>query len=388
MAFFSGALPRLAASALTKENPIYVQFYITARCNLVCSQCQVIYANADQEEATTDDCRRIAENLAAVGTSVVLLTGGEPFVRHDLPEIAAAMTRNGIHVRTQTNGLATRKQLESLVKASGCDISVSLDALVPTLQDKINGGFKRSWHRAIRTMADINATFPEDAFAVLGCVLSPMNLDQIPAIIDFATETGWWVSLVPAHTTTTDKPRNFSTYDQALKFHPSQYGKVREVLEQAKAMRNAGKHLYDSDEYLDDIFHYITDIPITWRRRNGGQCDSPNLYFAIQPNGEMAVCCDYRLANPPKVQDPAFVQQYRQAALRDQCESITKACSGCMYGSFPEITISSRFFVPMLRRAKLFLLPSPRRTLIQAPAERLLEIAADVARKHGLEVAR
>src|SRR5450631_1088795 len=94
--FFEGGIPRLAASVVTKDSPAYVQFYVTARCNLTCEQCNVIYANADQEEATTDQCRKIAENLARIGTSVVLLTGGEPFVRKDIVEIAKAMIDHGV----------------------------------------------------------------------------------------------------------------------------------------------------------------------------------------------------------------------------------------------------------------------------------------------------
>ena len=117
-----------------------MQFYVTARCNLTCEQCNVIYANADQEEVTTDQCRRIAENLARIGTSVVLLTGGEPFVRRDIVSIAEAMSRIGAH-----------------------DISISLDSVVPPMQDVINGGYDRSWEVAIRTMANVNELFPRDS---------------------------------------------------------------------------------------------------------------------------------------------------------------------------------------------------------------------------------
>src|SRR4029078_10327835 len=96
---------RLARSLLLKNHPIYVQYYVTARCNLACEQCNIIYANADVREATTDEARRSAENLGRIGVGVVLLTGGEPFARKDLPEIVDAFSKAGIHVRLQTNGL-------------------------------------------------------------------------------------------------------------------------------------------------------------------------------------------------------------------------------------------------------------------------------------------
>jgi len=384
MTFFEGGVTKLAASVLTKDSPAYVQFYVTARCNLTCEQCNVIYANADQEEATTDQCFRIAENLAKIGTSVVLLTGGEPFIRKDIVEIAKAMIDNGVHPRLQTNGLATRKQLDAMSAVGAHDISISLDSPIPRLQDTINGGFDNSWHRAIKAMAAINDSFPEKSFAALGCVLAPRNLEHITSVIEFATAIGWWVSLVPAHATATNEPRSFSTFDPAMRFPKEKYGRVREVLDEAKRLRNAGYNLYDSDEYLDDIYNFITGQPVQWRRRNGGVCDAPNLYFAIQPNGDMAVCCDYRLPQSYPVFDPNFPEIYRDRTLRKQAYQIASRCSGCMYGSFPEITISSRFFIPMMARAKLFLANGDHRRLIRLSIDQMTQAAHDIAQKNGL----
>jgi MoaA/NifB/PqqE/SkfB family radical SAM enzyme len=384
MKFFEGGAARLAASVVTRDHPAYVQFYVTARCNLTCEQCNVIYANADQEEVTTEQCRRIAENLARIGTSVVLLTGGEPFVRRDIVSIAQAMIEQRVHPRLQTNGLATREQLEAMSRIGVHDISISLDAVVPRLQDVINGGYNRSWEVAIRTMAGVNELFPKDSFAAIGCVLAPRNLEHIVAVVEFATAIGWWVSLVPAHATRAAEPRSFSTFDQALRFTPEQYPRVRDVLTEVKRKREAGAFVYDSDEYLDDVYRFVTGQPVQWRRRNGGVCDSPNLYFAIQPNGDMAVCCDYRLPASHKVYAPDFPDVYRSRTLRRQVHGIASACSGCMYGSFPEITISSRYFIPMFARAKLFLSPRGERRLQPYSAKQMTEIAGDIARRNGL----
>ena len=254
MSFFEGGVAKLATSVLTKDAPAYVQFYVTARCNLTCEQCNVIYANADQEEATTEQCIRIAENLGKIGASVVLLTGGEPFVRKDIVEIADAFRQNGVHPRLQTNGLARPDQLEAMARIGMHDISISLDSVVPIIQDTVNGGYTNSWLRAIRTISRVNNLFPDNSFAALGCVLAPRNMHHIASVIEFATIIGWWVSLVPAHTTSPGEPRSFSTFDSRLKFESSQYQEVFNVLQTVKRMRHDGYNIYDSDEYLDDIF--------------------------------------------------------------------------------------------------------------------------------------
>ena len=360
MKFFESGLGPIVKSLVSHDNPLYVQYYVTARCNLRCQQCNVIYANADQQEIDLDLISQMAHNLRKIETSVVLLTGGEPFIRNDLPEIAEIFIENKIHPRLQTNGLATNLQLDRMVEIGAHDISISLDSLIAPIQDEINGGFKDSWFSAIDRISYINNNFPKDSFCALGCVLSPFNFMQIPQIIKFATEIGWWISLVPAHQTDSLHPRSFSTFDPKLVFDPQDYKKVEDIINQAKELRNQGYNLYDSDQYLDDILRFIRKEPITWRDRNGGSCDSPNLYFAIPPNGEFAVCCDYRLESSIKVYCEEFPKQYLNKTFFGEVEKITKSCSGCMYGSFPEITISSRYFKAMAHRANLFLNPKQR----------------------------
>ena len=51
----------LARSLVRKTSPVYVQFYITASCNLTCEQCNIIFADANAQEMTIGQIRRMAE---------------------------------------------------------------------------------------------------------------------------------------------------------------------------------------------------------------------------------------------------------------------------------------------------------------------------------------
>ena len=381
MGFFEGGLLPLAESVLTHNRPLYVQYYVTARCNLRCEQCNVIYANADQEECTIDQIERIARNLASIGTSMVLLTGGEPFMRRDLPEIAETFIKHGVHPRLQTNGFASEDQLRKMAEAGCNDISISLDSLDGSRQDTTNGGFEGSWERALQTISFINRTFPRDSFCSLGCVLAPSNLDHIPAVIEFASEIGWWVSLVPAHQSAPSRPRSFASYDPKMAFGSKDRARAVAVLDRVREMKVSGFNLYDSEEYLSDVERYISGQPIQWRRRNDGVCDSPNLYFAIQPNGDMAVCCDFRLPSRIPVYDESFPQAYRDRVMFREARSIASGCSGCMYGSFPEISISTRFLRPMLERARLFATNGFHRELRPMSYEEMVGLAHRIEEK-------
>lgn len=340
---------------LRGRHPLYVQFYVTARCNLTCKQCNIIYANAGVGEASLEQAEAIAANLAAIGTGVVLLTGGEPFVRRDLPGVIRAFTKHGIHVRTQTNGLATREQLRAAADAGARDISISLDSLLAEKQDFLNGSHTRSWSRAIDAVANVTHEYPaERSFAAFGTVLSPQNLLEIPNIIRFATRIGWYVSLVPAHVADPASPHNFRSYDREMLFPPSLFGLVDEILAECVALRERGYLLYDSPDYLADVRRFIRGEPITWRRRNDNVCDSPSLYFAVRPNGDLQPCCDHVLDESYPVWHPDFPRWYRSQELRGAVHAKTRPCGGCMYGSFPEMTITARFPMTTLRRAAIF----------------------------------
>ena len=368
----------LAKAALFQDAPVYVQFYVTARCNLTCEQCNIIYANSDVRECTIDEVKRIADNFAKMGVAIVLLTGGEPFARKDLPEIIHAFESRGVHVRMQTNGYASEEQIARAVEAGGKDISISLDSLQSERQDKINGGFNESWHQALKAMALFSKYLPkEGSFASLGCVLQPQNMGDIEDVIRFGSAISWFTSLVPVHVSDYAHPMGFRTFDQTLRFRADELPVVDAVVERVRQMREEGFLLFDSNQYLDDIKRFVRNEPTTWRSRNNNVCDSPNLYFALLPNGEFAPCCDHRLGNSYPAYASEFPRIYRSKAWREEVAQVTRPCSGCMYGSYPEMTISMRFMAAKLQRIGTFLTSPPAKNW-PLTYEQLVELAEKI----------
>lgn len=378
--FSSLSKKSLIKATLFKNTPIYVQFYITARCNLTCEQCNIIYSNADVEECSIYQIEKIAENFAKLGVAIVLLTGGEPFLRKDLPQIINAFESRGIHIRMQTNGFASEKQIDDAIKAGGKDISISLDSLKPSLQDKINGGFKDSWHQAIKAISLFTNKLPkENSFASLGTVLQKKNHKDIIDIIKFGTSIGWYTSLVPVHTTTYSKPMGFRTFDNTINFVKDQEADFEKIIHKVKSMKREGFLLYDSDQYLNDIYNFVLNKPIEWREKNKNICDSPNLYFAVLPNGEFAPCCDHRLNSKRFfTYSDSFVKDYNSSQLRNAVYEKTSSCSGCMYGSYPEITISMRYLKTTLERISTFFSSPPKKEWPYS-YEYLIEKAKEIA---------
>jgi MoaA/NifB/PqqE/SkfB family radical SAM enzyme len=337
---------------LTKDSPFYIQFYVSKYCHLSCRMCNIVEANRDVTPFTSDKIERIADNLVKIGAGVVLLTGGEPFLRPDIDEIVRVFKSRSLDVRMQTAGLyEKRDKIAKCVEYGARDINVSIDSLDEQLSDFINGK-PGSWRDAMRTISYISQVFPgKDSVCALGCVLSPYNLEEIEAVLEFATEIGWWLSLVPAHITPVDRPMNFRGNDGTFSFSREEHPKLRALLDRLKLKKRRGMRLFDSDDYLDSIYHFVTTGSPNWRKN--GICDSPNLYFAILPDGRFAPCCDFRLDQDVYLDDPDFPRIYRSPEFRQKVHELTGSCPGCNFGSFPEMTLSARSLSTIAERVRL-----------------------------------
>jgi Fe-coproporphyrin III synthase len=113
-----------------------VTLYLTDRCNSRCVTCD--YWRHGRTNMTLGDVSRMLPSLSALGTEVVLLSGGEPLLNPEWAEIAGLLQARGIRVMLLTSGLALAKHA---VRAAGlCDsITVSLDGTTRQTYEAIRG---------------------------------------------------------------------------------------------------------------------------------------------------------------------------------------------------------------------------------------------------------
>jgi MoaA/NifB/PqqE/SkfB family radical SAM enzyme len=328
---------------ITKSSPFYVQFFITKQCNLHCQMCNIVQSNKGLEDVSLEKIRDIASNLRKIGAGIVLLTGGEPFFRKDIPEIVKILKAEKLDVRLQTHGFRTNRELiKECLRNGAVDINISLDTLNESLQDSINQ-VPLSWRSALETISYITNAFPEkNRLCAFGCVLSRYNYKEVPDIVRFASEIGWYVSLVPVHTSDAKEGYNFRSRSKSMAFDAIQYDEVDETIDQLISMRKRGYALFDSIAYLESCKNFIRTGKPIWRDKKTGVCDSPGLYFAIRPDGAFAPCCDHNFTEPLFVYEKNFPKIYKSNSFKAKVKTITSKCVGCQFGSYPEVTLSVR----------------------------------------------
>ena len=133
--------------------PLSATIELTERCNLSCRHCFINQAAGDahikKAELTTDQWKSILNQMADSGTMFLLITGGEPLLRPDFPEIFVHARQLGMIVSLFTNGTLLSPNLVNLLAGFGLpSIEISLYGATPQTYEKITG-VKGSYQRCI-----------------------------------------------------------------------------------------------------------------------------------------------------------------------------------------------------------------------------------------------
>lgn len=111
-----------------KFYPFAVVWEITFACNMRCVHCGTSAGKRRPDELTTDESLRLIDELAALETDNITLSGGEPLLRDDWQILAERCKERGIKTCLITNGLAvTEKTVDDFARIRFNDIGVSFD---------------------------------------------------------------------------------------------------------------------------------------------------------------------------------------------------------------------------------------------------------------------
>jgi len=176
----SAKLPSHLLQFSSDKRPVVV-WNITRRCNLKCIHC---YAHANEttskDELSTEEGKKLIDDLAGFGVPVILFSGGEPLVRKDLPELASYAVEKGMRAVISTNGTLITDNVAKELKDIGLSyVGISLDGT-----EKVNDrfrGVKGAFNSAIN---GIKSCKKAGIKVGLRFTVNNHNGNEIPAIFD------------------------------------------------------------------------------------------------------------------------------------------------------------------------------------------------------------
>lgn len=167
--------------------PLRMDLALTFRCQNNCVHC---YAGGphETEELTTEQWKRVIDQLHQIGVFILTFTGGEPTLREDLPELLQYAQDKGMVTGLITNGrrLKDKNYVKTLEKTGLDFVQVTLESHRAEIHDLMTGT-KGSWKE---TVAGIKNIIPTKIYATTNTTLSQYNAPDFLITVNFIKELG------------------------------------------------------------------------------------------------------------------------------------------------------------------------------------------------------
>ncbi len=177
--------------AASRNLPATGTLELTARCNLSCRMCYIHNLSCDKhllkEELSTEQWIAIMDQLRDTGTLPLLLTGGEPLLRQDFPEIYTEAVKRGFLLSINTNGtLLTEEHFALFAKHKPLRMNISVYGMSAETYENLcgNGAAYERVISNIRRLRDLGITVK------INFSCTPYNHQDVAKVRGFAEEIG------------------------------------------------------------------------------------------------------------------------------------------------------------------------------------------------------
>ena len=232
---------------------------VTDRCNLRCHYCmpEAHYTWLPRPDILrVDELDRLARVFTQVGVDRVRLTGGEPLLRRDLPDLVERLAQNP-HIRDlalTTNGVLLADQAARLREAGLHRITVSLDTLRPARFEALT---RFDQHAAVLRGIDAAAATAFASLKLDTVVIRGINEDELVDLLEFAKSRRAeirFIEYMDVGGATHWSMEAVVTRQEMLERLQAHYGPIAPVPEDTSApadrFRLAGRH---------DLRHHLVD---------------------------------------------------------------------------------------------------------------------------------
>jgi MoaA/NifB/PqqE/SkfB family radical SAM enzyme len=120
----------IAYGLLSRDHPVLAHVIPMRRCNLSCTYCNEF--DDFSKPVPLEEMYRRLDYLAALGTSIITISGGEPLLHPELDLVIARVRRRGMIAGMITNGyLLTAERIQRLNRAGLDHLQISIDNVMP-----------------------------------------------------------------------------------------------------------------------------------------------------------------------------------------------------------------------------------------------------------------
>jgi radical SAM protein len=184
-----GARRSMGFSVDFSEAPLLVIWEVTRACELACQHCRADAINfRDPRELTLQEGKQLLNRIKAMGTPIVVLTGGDPIQRDDLESLIVHGKSLGLRMGTIPAGTPrlTRERIRSLKDAGIDQVAFSIDGPNARKHDE----FRRVPGSFDLTIQGARWAREEGIPLQINTVLSQFNYDDFEALAALVESLG------------------------------------------------------------------------------------------------------------------------------------------------------------------------------------------------------
>ncbi|RMF94612.1 MAG: radical SAM protein [Candidatus Schekmanbacteria bacterium] len=280
---------------ITKKasTPIYLVFFITENCTANCLHCLLGEREEKTDELKIDEIEKISSSMDDI--LFLLLTGGEPFLRDDIDEIAYIFYKNNqiANLGIPSNGSLQEKVVEGakkiLERCKGVDfaIDISIDSIGEE-HDRLRG-YEGLFKKSIWTYKELKKLKEKyDNFNLnVALTASSFNQDRLKEIYDYLkNELG---ADAITYLLTRGNPRD----PKAKKFDVQKYLELAEIIRKdTKESSLLGYENYFGSDLINAMKIIRQDVigRIVKENRSILPCYAASLSAVILSNGDVYPC--------------------------------------------------------------------------------------------------
>ncbi|GAB4244904.1 MAG: hypothetical protein Kow00109_20930 [Acidobacteriota bacterium] len=271
--------------------PLNLVAFVTSRCNLLCRHCFYWQElNQKKNELTLDEYERISASLPSLLS--LSLTGGEPYLRKDLGEIAGAFVRNSRvqNIQIPSNGFLPERTVrgaEAVLQRVGMTrvaTGVSLDG-PEEIHNRIRN-HPQSFDRAVesfRGLQALKAKYPNLSVGV-AVTVNRANQDSLEDFLDFVED-----ELVPDAVTIT-LARGEPLDPELVAVSPDRYRRIADRVVSYRLARLRGARVTDRLLVAKEEGVYRRVEETAREGRRVADCFAGLLSAVISETGEVFPC--------------------------------------------------------------------------------------------------
>jgi MoaA/NifB/PqqE/SkfB family radical SAM enzyme len=258
------------------DHPVQAHLIPIRRCNLACGYCNE-YDDHSPPVPLSEMLARV-EHLAKLGTTLIVISGGEPLLHPELDEIIARIRRRGMLAALITNGyLLTAERIERLNRAGLEHLQISIDNVQP---DEISMKSLKVLDKKLQLLRE-HAEFHVNINSVVGAGVK--NAEDAVTIAHRAVALGFTSTVGIIHDGTGQlrplDPASLAAYQHIKGLNKSSYSRL--------------------NRFQDNIAH---GQPNQWRCRSGARylyiCEDGLVHYCSQQRGYPAKpLLEYTLAD-------------------------------------------------------------------------------------------